>query len=274
MLVVALAVGCLSPQATNSDVEPVAREVVVALSEAARVASSTEPFEELLKQHPESLALNRAMQDYLRGRLDTEELKARYQARVEAKPTSAAAHYLYGRTLVAEPELAEVAFRHAMELEPLNPWPPIGLAYLRSSRGDLFGTIKVYEAALENAPNSSMLRLFLGNHFLELRLYIKAERQIQHAMRLNPDNPEVWAALGKTYALLARREEATALLVRTREADPTIAHIYPTLATLYLAAREFAAADEAYATGLRYGLPHDMELASQIRAAKLVAGLE
>ena len=60
---------------------------------------------------------------------------------------------------------------------------------------------------------------------------------------------------------------------KTRDADPSIAHIYPTLASLYLGDRDPAAAQDAYRAGLGFGLPRDEELASQIRAAKLVAGV-
>jgi hypothetical protein len=61
------------------------------------------------------------------------------------------------------------------------------------------------------------------------------------------------------------------LLEQTRVADPSIGHIYPTLASLYLADRDPLAAEDAYRAGLGFGLPRDPDLASQIRAAKLVA---
>jgi len=269
-----LTAGCVPGEVVNSDVEPVPRDALAAAARSAAEADSLDPFAPLLEVHPDSVALQRAVQDHLRARLEPEVVREQYRVAVEASPDSALAHYLYGRTLVDEPNLAAGAFARAMELDPLNPWPVVGTAYLRASRGDLYGTIQVYEQALKKAPNSAMLRLFLGNQFLELKLYVKAERELRHAMRLAPDDPEVWAALGKTLALLSHHEPAMELLLRARAADPSIAHMYPTLASMYLTLRDPAAADEAYRAGLEYGLPADRGLAAQIRAAKLVAGIE
>ncbi len=273
VLVLVAASGCVRAAPVDSDVEPVSTEVLRAAVVAADDADSTAPFAALLEVHPESFALRRAIQDHERARLEPAELIARYRAAAEASPDSGLAHYLLGRTLVAEPAAAEASFARAAELDPTNPWPVVGQAYLRASRGDLLGTIEVYEAGLERAPRSAMLRLFLGNQYLEWKLFIKAERELRYAHRLDPDDPEVWAALGKCLAMLSHEEQAMDLLLRAREARPEIAHIYPTLASLYLTRREVLAAEEAYRAGLSYGMPRDEGLSSQIRAAKLVQEL-
>ena len=270
-LAIVLGVGCVRPAPVDTDSDPLTRSQVRSAIDEATSVGTLAAYDELLERHSGSASL---VQDQLRVDLPASEFRSRYQAAAEALPDDSLAQYLYGRAVIDDVELAGSAFDRAARLDPLSPWPVVGLAYLSASRGDMFGTIRVYEEALKRAPGSALLHLFLGNHYLDVRLYIKAQRELEAARRLDPDNPEVWAAMGKVYAFLSRPDDALELLLEARAADPSITHIYPTLASLYLGRHDPVAAEEAYRAGLAFGLPRDDALASQIRASKLVQDTE
>ena len=273
-VVLALCVACVGEPPVDSDQDPIPSDVLRDVVRRARETGAVGAFSEALAQYPDSPTLSRAHQDHLRGILPSEAFLLKYRARAEAEPGSSLAQYLLGRAVIEDRDTAYAAFRRAAGLDPLNPWPVIGMAYLHANEGDLFGTTNVYKAGIEAAPRSALLHLFLGNQYLDMRLHVKAQREYEIVRTLAPDNHEARAGLGKVYAMLLRFDQARELLESVREVDPSVAHIYPTLASLYLQERKPRAAAAAYRTGLNYGLPPDESLAAQIRAAELVVETE
>jgi len=190
-----------------------------------------------------------------------------YARAAEAEPQSSLQHYLRGRSRIEQPALAEADFRRAVALDPLNSWAVAGLAYLAYGRGDLFATVQIYEEAIAKSPRSAQLRLLLGNQFLELKLYIDAQRQLETAYKLAPEDLEVWAALGKVRLALGQEQEAFEIFRRTLAAEPRIAHIAPSMAAIYLRRGAPAEAERVYRKGLQAGLGPDKELAKEIDGA-------
>ncbi|MCP4204380.1 MAG: TlpA family protein disulfide reductase [bacterium] len=92
--------------------------------------------EALLETHPDDLFAHRAYQDAARWSRDEplrEHLLARYEERLEKRPSDPAAHYLAGR-VSAYKEKARF-YERSIELEPEFPWGHINLAS-GSSRGE------------------------------------------------------------------------------------------------------------------------------------------
>ena len=114
----------------------------------------------------------------------------------------------------------------------------------------------------------------MGNQFLELKLYVDAQRQLQTALALAPDDLEVRAALGKAMLALGQESEALELLESVHEAQPLIVHIAPSLAALYLRRGRPGKAERVYQSAVVEGLPADEELAAEISAALLIQRLE
>jgi tetratricopeptide (TPR) repeat protein len=239
-----------------------------------KTAEAEAHFNALLIAHPGSLEASRGLQDARRELSPEAEFLAHYDQGVVAEPHSSLAYYLRGRSRIAAPPRAEADFRRAAELDPSNAWAAAGLAYLAYQRGDLFQTVQIYEEAIRRAPRSAQLRLLLGNQYLELKLYIDAQRQLEKAHSLAPQDLEVWAALGKVWLALGQESAALEILERTRAAEPRIAHIAPSLAAIYLRRGKPKAADEAYRAGLRAGLPADEDLADEIGAALVLERLD
>ena len=199
------------------------------------------------------------------------EFQARYEV---ADKSDALSYYLSGRARISDLKKAEKLFHQSLREQPESPWATAGLAYLAYSRGDLFGAVQTYEEAIRRAPRSAKLRLFLGNQFLELKLYVDAQRQLQTALALSPDDLEVRAALGKALLALGQESEALDLLQSVHEAQPLIVHIGPSLAAIYLRQGRPGKAEQVYRTALAGGLSPDEELAAEISAALLIQRLE
>jgi tetratricopeptide (TPR) repeat protein len=258
------------PQNSDTTTDTVSYSAVLdgrGLLASGQTAEAAVHFERLLAQHPGSLQASRGLQDARRELLGTEEFLVHYARAVDAEPQSSLRHYLRGRSRIEKTALAEADFRRAVALDPLNSWAVAGLAYLAYGRGDLFATVQIYEEAIAKSPRSAQLRLLLGNQFLELKLYIDAQRQLETAYKLAPEDLEVWAALGKVRLALGQEQEAFEIFRRTLAAEPRIAHIAPSMAAIYLRRGAPAEAERVYREGLQAGLGPDKELAKEIDGA-------
>ena len=211
------------------------------------------------------------MQDVRRARQSSEEYVRGYQEAVREQPGDAIAHYLLGRALIEEPDLAREQFEKAVALDPQNPWPTVGLGYLSRSRGDFFATVATYRKALSLAPRSARLRWFLGTLYLDLRLLVDARRELALAERLDPGNPRIWGAQGRVQLALGNFQTAGQALLRSRAAMPDHAEIYEPLTKLYLRWRCPKLAIEAYQAGLDLGVESDSKVEGRLRALELVA---
>jgi len=210
----------------------------------------------------------------VRSSLPAADFLARYERALTENPGSSLAYYLRGRSRIDDASLAEADFRRAVELDRRNSWAVAGLAYLAYQRGDLFAAVQIYEDAIAASPRSAHLRLLLGNQYLELKLFIDAQRQLETAYRLSPDDVEVWAALGKVRLALGQEQGAVQMLERVRSTEPRIAHITPSLAAIYLRRGNPSAAEKVYREGLEAGLSADEELAAEIYAARVLERLD
>jgi len=266
---------CASPvQRVNSDVEPVSAEQIDAvrvLLDAGDVAEAETTLTHLVARFPKSVVAQRTLQDLHRESVAGDEFVARYRRRAEQKPNEALGWYLLGRAVIDDESAAREHFERALALDPLNPWPSIGIAYLYRSRGDLFKTVETYRAALAAAPRSARLRWFFGSLYMDLQLYVDALRELEIAQRLDPENPQVWTAMGRSYLGLKNYGEARRYLLLARNAEPNQVDLYPALTQLYLHWRCPAQAVGYYRDGLDYGVLPAPELEGRVRALQLVA---
>lgn len=271
---VALLLAACGPRALqNTDNEPVAGDQIRAgraLLNSGDVDGALEFWDGLVQEHPGSWEAHRGLQDTLRARLPGQEFEARYRAARDRAPGEGLAWYLWGRARIDHDAEAFEAFSRAVELAPMSPWPPAALAYLRWRAGDLFLTVETYEEAIERLPGSATLRLLLGNQLITLRLTIAAQRHLEIARRLDPENPDILAALGKTYVQLDRPQAGGLLLEQALERNPRMGDVCIALAQVYLFDRRIDEAEGMYRRALELGIDRDDELYGAIRAAKLV----
>jgi tetratricopeptide (TPR) repeat protein len=230
-------------------------------------------FKELLKDHPTSLTAHRGLQDARRIQATVDEYERRYRTPTESPAPSSLDWYLYGRAVIASPADASAAFEKALELDRTNAWAVAGLAYLSYRRGDVYDVVQQYEAGVARAPRSATMRRLLGNQYLELKLYIHAQRHLDIAFALAPRDLEIRAARGKALLALQDEEAALRILEAVHDEEPRIQHIVPSLGALYLRLGCPQPADELYREGLRHGMAPDDQLAAEIRAGLVLEGL-
>lgn len=254
---------------TDQDAAPVrALYDLRELLREGRPAEAIQLAEGLVAQHPGSWRAHRALQDAHRATLPPSAFMRRY-AGPEPGGEDALAWYLRGRATIQDVDAAHAAFTRAAELAPERPWSHVGLAYLHYVRGDLFSAVELYEDRLRRFPRSRALRLAAANQYIELRLLVQAQRQLDVALRLAPEDPEVQSAMGKTQLGLNNTEGALRWLESSLAAEPRQGDAYPMLAELYLRLQRPAEAEDAYRAGLDLGQPEDVELATAIRIALL-----
>jgi tetratricopeptide (TPR) repeat protein len=243
-----------------------AREADARGDPAAAIAA----WEALTARHPDSWSAWRGLQDARRRVEDPAAWRAAYRAAAQAQPEDALGWYLLGRAEIEDSDAAARSLQTAQSLAPGQGWPSVALAWLHAREGDFLGAVETYETALERAPRSVVLHRHLGLQYLDLKLYVDAERHLEEARQLTPDDPEVLAWLGRARLGLRRHEEARELIEAARALEPRLPAIWPPLAELLLHERRAAEADEAYRRGLLLGNQPDTGLAARIRAARLV----
>jgi len=260
----------------NTDTDHAPQGRVLDGDELVRGGDLTEAqalFEQLVSEYPASITAHRGLQDARRGLLVAAEYERQYRAPTESADASSLDWYLYGRAVIGSPGDARRGFEEALARDPRNAWAVAGLAYLSYRRGDVFGAVQQYEAGVAVAPHSATMRRLLGNQYLELQLYIHAQRHIEIAHRLDPDDLEIRAALGKALLGLNDEEAALQVLEAVHAEEPRIHHIAPSLGSLYLRRGCPQRAETLYREALERGLRADAELAAEIRSGLVLERL-
>ena len=127
-----------------------------ALTATGADASTAEAlFRELVHYAPENFSgrmflANRAMtaQNY-------QEALIHLLAATESRPDNGNAWFLLGQCQMAMgfPELAEVAYRKGMEMDPTDPWPAMGLSGVLETQGRLEEALQAAQEALRRNPD-------------------------------------------------------------------------------------------------------------------------
>jgi tetratricopeptide (TPR) repeat protein len=130
---------------------------------------------------------------------------------IELDPQHVAAWDDLGITLVGrKPDEAEQAFRHAMELDPKDPWPVWNLARLLRDSGRHEDAFETYASALKLGGSDPELWSEAGHFASEAGSPEQAERIWEEALKLHPQMAQ--CALHLLEARLQRGVSAAALI--------------------------------------------------------------
>ena len=145
----------------------------------------------------------------------------------------AAGHVAMGFVQLEAAERTEAAraFRRAADLDPVNPFPPLGLA-LNFAAQNLDGEAEAaFRQAIQLGPQEWRPQgEFAQFHFRRAR-YVEAVTHWEAALKLTPDNAVVMRNLGGAYFLTGRPDEAASILQRALEIRPAAA-TYTNLGTI------------------------------------------
>ena len=126
---------------------------------------------------------------------------------------------------------AEAAFRRAAELDPVNPFPQIGLAMNFAARNQDAAAHDALRKAVQLGPQEWRAHAEFGQFHFRRARYAEAAGHWEAAQKLTPDNVLILRNLGAAYYLLDRPEEAASILQRALEVRPA-APIYTNLGTI------------------------------------------
>lgn len=217
-----------------------------------------------------------------------------YRLALDRDRRSAQLHVRIGATQLklGEPEKALQSFHQALELEPNHPDALRWVAMLYTSQGKLDLAIDAYERLLKTQPDDPFLMSTLADldvlqgrlsqaidlyhalirevgsttqlHFNlgvlhgRLNQFDDAIGELSRAFELSPDSLDTRIALGLTYELSGRLEEAAAHYEDAIRLDALNPRLYHHLARVHLNANRFAEAAADYQAILDL-MPRDLE---------------
>ncbi len=126
---------------------------------------------------------------------------------------------------------AEVAFRRAAELDPMNPVPHLGLALNFAAQNRDAEADAAFRAAIKAGPAEWRAHSEFAQFHYQRARYEDALTHWQAALAATPDNVVVMRNLAGAYFFLDRHNEAASILQRALEIRPT-GSIYTNLGTI------------------------------------------
>jgi len=144
---------------------------------------------------------------------------------MELQGTDAADCYQMSRTRLLQGDLEEAGnwCRRALELDPEKTGLHWLLMKIHSLLGDVDAAIAVGKEALPKMKDASYevgTRLKLANLFLSKTAFDEAEKQLQKAMKQEPNNSELWSLLGHCLCRQHKTKESLKAFQRAVEIDP------------------------------------------------------
>jgi tetratricopeptide (TPR) repeat protein len=199
---------------------------------------------------------------------DYEEASARLQIVVDARPSDAYAHYLYGLALWKSGHLteSETALATSTGLDGNQPKCWINLARVRMQRDDFAGALQAADEALTLDPGSADALHQRGRALAGARRNDEALEALQQARAADPENGYIANTLGHFLLTSGRVDEAVPHLEAARDRLPDVAFVHNNLGVAYERQGDLDRAVEEYRAAVQSG---DSDGKSQASLARL-----
>jgi TolB-like protein/DNA-binding SARP family transcriptional activator/lipopolysaccharide biosynthesis regulator YciM len=142
----------------------------------------------------------------------------------------------YSNSAIEDRQQAEALLRRALDLEVNRAATHFVLGMLRRHQGRMPEAVEAYQTAIALDRNYARAYLFLGLTFAYMGRAEEAVALVNHAMRLNPRDPNLadhFFVLGKAEILLGRSDAAIVNLRRASAANPRLWYVHMDLAAAY-----------------------------------------
>ncbi len=126
-------------------------------------------------------------------------------------------------------------FRAAVLSNPKEPNAHFGLAYLLWTQSQFPEAAREFQAELDNDPQHLQARAYLGDSYVQLKDYAKAQPELEKALAADTSFALVHRDLGIVYAEEGRKDDAISELQKAIELDPKDVTPHWRLARLYQA---------------------------------------
>jgi len=131
---------------------------------------------------------------------------------------------------------AELIFREILQADPSHVAALCGLAAISLAAGYCVDAERLLRHALRQSAHLPLLRRGLSHTLLEAGRLPEAEHCILELLKMEPENPQNWVALGSVYTRLLRQRDALGAYEEAARLNPTkvelrlsIGHILKTL---------------------------------------------
>jgi tetratricopeptide (TPR) repeat protein len=176
------------------------------------------------------------------------------QKAVDLNPDLGAAHVALGRAQLEAGEIDQAVkeFSRAIELDPVNPFPHLGLANAFAGQNQDTKAEAEFRIAIARGAKAWRTHVGFGQFLFERGRYADAATEWEAAGTVSPDNVIVFRNLGAAYYQLGRYEEAASAFQRALEVQPS-ASIYTNLGTLRFFQGRYAEAVTAFEKAVDLG---------------------
>jgi eukaryotic-like serine/threonine-protein kinase len=147
---------------------------------------------------------------------------------------------------------SQAEFRRAIDLDPLNPLPHMGLAMSLAAENRDGEADAGFRKTLELGPHEWRAHGEYATFLFQRSRYDEALARWQEALKITPDNVVVLRNLGGAYFSVGRYDDAASILQRALEVRP-VAPIYSNLGTLRFYQGRYADAVAAFEKAVELG---------------------
>ena len=140
---------------------------------------------------------------------------------------------------------AEAAARDAVALDKENPDAHLRLGEIHFRMGSKKAGVESYRRALKLSPTDAVVRVRLVNGLMDIGETIEAEDLCLQFIASDPDNPDLWLALGRTFEKRDMNREAFTTYGQVLSIDPREAEAYARQGRLFCRFGQFESAEES-----------------------------
>ncbi|CAN5818191.1 hypothetical protein BH18ACI4_BH18ACI4_11850 [soil metagenome] len=187
------------------------------MQKAKAAATKALEIDDTLAEAHASLGLIRAYYEH-----DDLGAEREFKRALELNPNYATAHHWYSDYLAMADRQAEAMaeIRRAQELDPLSPIINTTLGERLHYARQYDEAIKQFQRTLEIDPDFFLARYLLGLGYEQKGMYEEAIRELMKAKDLSGGSVAMVAALGHTYAVSGREDEARKVLNELLNTEP------------------------------------------------------
>ena len=138
---------------------------------------------------------------------------------------------------------AEAAARDAVALGPGNMRAHLRLGEIHFRTGSKKAGVASYRRAWELSPEDALARVRLVNGLMDIGETLEAEDLCLQFISTDPDNPDLWLALGRSFEKQGKNREAFTTYGQVLTLDPTEAEAHARQGRLFCRFGQFDAAE-------------------------------
>jgi tetratricopeptide (TPR) repeat protein/TolB-like protein/predicted Ser/Thr protein kinase len=230
----------VASEPTNDDAQ---RWLAITLEAQGRLDEAEDAYQGVIKTRPQYWAGYMSLAAFYKDRRhDYRRAIENYSKALDASPDNVPMHYALGAAYEDEGDYDKAisVLKKALELDP-SAWPAysnLGVAYLRSRKYGL--AVPLLETAAAKADDyrasGNLARIYwlTGEKAKALNEYRTAIDQGEKLLQVNSKQADVHVLVGRYYAMLHNKDQATSHLTLALNAHPTDPHYLIIAAVSYL----------------------------------------